>query len=64
MAVWIYGGGFEFGSTQNNDASKLIKKSVSLGKDIVYVQMNYRLSGFGFMPGKEILQSGNGNIGL
>jgi len=64
VAVWIYGGGFEFGSTQNNDASNLISASVAQGKDIVYVAMNYRLNGFGFMPGKEIQNSGNGNIGL
>lgn len=34
----------EFGSTQGYDGSNLIKTSVSQGKDIIYVQMNYRLS--------------------
>ena len=62
--MWIYGGGFEFGSTQGNDATNLINASVAQGKEIIYVQMNYRLSGYGFMPGAEIQNSGNGNIGL
>jgi carboxylesterase type B len=64
VLLWIYGGGFEFGSTQGQEASKLIQASIAQGKPIVYAQMNYRLHGFGFMPGKEILNSGNGNIGL
>jgi len=64
VLVWIYGGGFEFGSTQDYDASKIIQKSISLGKPIMFVAMNYRLGGFGFMAGKELKAEGNTNLGL
>jgi carboxylesterase type B len=60
---WIYGGGFEFGSTQTYDASELISNSVAQGKDIIYVSVNYRLGGFGFLPGSEILKDGSANLG-
>ncbi len=64
VVFWIYGGGFEFGSTQQYDATELITTSVTQGKDIIYVAVNYRLGGFGFMPGKEILADGSANLGL
>ena len=51
VVFWIYGGGFEFGSTQTYDASELILNSVSQGKDIIYVSVNYRLGGFGWLAG-------------
>ncbi|KAL5115632.1 hypothetical protein ACEQ8H_006431 [Pleosporales sp. CAS-2024a] len=34
------------------------------GKPIVFVAVNYRVGGFGFMPGKEILADGSANLGL
>lgn len=35
-----------------------------MGKPYVYVAVNYRVGGFGFMPGKEILKDGSSNLGL
>lgn len=64
VVFWIFGGGFELGSTQTYDATELIATSVSQGKDILYVAVNYRLGGFGFLPGKEILADGSSNLGL
>lgn len=64
VVFWIFGGEFEFGSTQSNDASDLIKNSVSQGKDIMYVAVNYRIGGFGFLPGKELLEDSSTNLGL
>lgn len=43
VVFWIFGGGFEFGSTQSYDATNFIGKSVSLGKPVIYVAVNYRL---------------------
>ena len=31
---------------------------------VIYVSMNYRLTGFGFMPGQEVKAAGVGNLGL
>lgn len=63
VVYWMFGGAFEFGSTQTYDASELISTSVAEGKDIIYVSVNYRVGGFGFLAGKEILKDGSSNIG-
>lgn len=64
VLFWIFGGGFELGSTQMYDGSSLIKESVAQGKPIIFVAVNYRVGGFGFMGGKEILADGSSNLGL
>lgn len=64
VVFWIYGGGFEFGSTQTYDASSFIEKSISLGQNVIYVATNYRLGGFGFLAGKELQRDGSTNLGL
>jgi carboxylesterase type B len=63
VVSWMFGGAFEFGSTQTYDASEQISTSVAQGKDIIYVSVNYRVGGFGFLAGKEILKDGSANIG-
>lgn len=42
VLFYIYGGGFESGSTQMYDGTNFITKSVSLGQPIIYVAVNYR----------------------
>jgi acetylcholinesterase len=64
VVFWIFGGGFELESTQSYDATQLINTSVVQGKDITHVVANYRVGGFGFMPGKEVLADGSANLGL
>ncbi|KAL2840172.1 Alpha/Beta hydrolase protein [Aspergillus pseudoustus] len=64
VLVWIFGGAFELGGTAMYEATPLVKSSVSLDMPIIHVAMNYRVGGFGFMPGKEILADGAGNLGL
>ena len=57
-------GGFETGSTSTYDGSSIIRKSVSLGQPIIYVSVNYRLGGFGFLAGKELANEHSTNLGL
>ncbi|KAG4425108.1 hypothetical protein IFR04_001675 [Cadophora malorum] len=64
VLFWIFGGGFELGSTLMYDGASLVKESVANGQPIVFVAVNYRVGGFGFMPGKEILADGSSNLGL
>lgn len=64
VLLWIFGGGFELGSTQMYDGTSLITSSISENKPIVFVAVNYRVGGFGFLPGKEILNDGSANLGL
>ncbi|KAI1364523.1 sterol esterase [Xylaria arbuscula] len=64
VLFWIFGGAFELGSPQMYDGSSLILSAVSQGKPFIFVSVNYRVGGFGFMPGKEVLADGAANLGL
>ncbi|KAL6795963.1 alpha/beta-hydrolase [Trichoderma sp. SZMC 28013] len=64
VAFWIYGGGFQLGATVTYDGSSLLASAVSQGQPFIYVAVNYRVAGFGFMPGAEILKNGSANVGL
>uniref|UniRef100_A0A8H7XSW5 Carboxylic ester hydrolase n=1 Tax=Psilocybe cubensis TaxID=181762 RepID=A0A8H7XSW5_PSICU len=64
VVVWIFGGGFELGSTSMYDGALIVKKSQDLGQPVIYVSMNYRLTGFGFLASKEVKEAGVGNLGL
>ncbi|KAL7906938.1 alpha/beta-hydrolase [Trichoderma velutinum] len=64
VAFWIYGGGFQLGATVTYDGSSLLSSAVSQGQPFIYVAVNYRVAGFGFMPGAEILKNGSANVGL
>ncbi|KAH8901946.1 alpha/beta-hydrolase [Coniochaeta sp. PMI_546] len=64
VLFWIFGGGFELGWTSMYDGSSLVSNAVNGGKPFVFVAVNYRVGGFGFLPGKEILKDGAANLGL
>ncbi|KAJ7739144.1 sterol esterase, partial [Mycena metata] len=62
--VWMYGGGFQDGNSRDNDASPIVGRSIETGEPIIAVAINYRLSAFGFLPGKEVGAAGISNLGL
>ncbi|WYZ39874.1 hypothetical protein EsH8_IV_000215 [Colletotrichum jinshuiense] len=64
VLFWIFGGGFQLGWSSMYDGTSLVQHGVSIGKPFVFVAVNYRVAGFGFMPGKEILADGSSNLGL
>ncbi|KAJ5563798.1 secreted lipase [Penicillium frequentans] len=64
VLVWIFGGGFELGSTSMYDGASIVASSVTMDMPVIFVAMNYRVGGFGFMPGSEILKDGSANLGL
>ncbi|EPS43655.1 hypothetical protein H072_2358 [Dactylellina haptotyla CBS 200.50] len=64
VLFWIFGGGFEIGWNAMYDGSSWVSSSVTRGQPIIMVTVNYRVGGFGFMPGKEILADGSSNLGL
>ncbi|KAI8629516.1 Alpha/Beta hydrolase protein [Xylariaceae sp. FL1651] len=64
VLFWMYGGGFNTGSTQANDWANFVTESVSLGHPILVVQANYRVSAFGFLGGAEAQAEGSTNVGL
>jgi carboxylesterase type B len=67
VAFWIHGGGFNQGGgvDQRYNTSFMVQNSVSIGKPIVAVNINYRLSAWGFLSGSEELkETGALNLGL
>jgi carboxylesterase type B len=63
VLFWIFPGGFEMGSNMM-DGGSLLRAARLNGQPFVFVAVNYRLGGFGFMPGREILRDGSANLGL
>jgi para-nitrobenzyl esterase len=55
VMVWIYGGAFVFGSNSGYDPTPLVKK------DVIVVNVNYRLGPFGFLSLPGLKES---NFGL
>ncbi|KAK7413627.1 hypothetical protein QQX98_007490 [Neonectria punicea] len=64
VLFWIFGGGFELGSVAMYDGSSLLGTGIDQDQPFVFVAVNYRVAGFGFMPGAEILADGSANLGL
>lgn len=64
VLFWIFGGGFELGWNYMYDGSPWVQSSIDQGKPIIFVTVNYRVGGFGFLPGAEILADGSANLGL
>lgn len=64
VLFWIFGGGFEIGWNSMYDGSIWVAESVRIGQPIVVVTVNYRVGGFGFLAGREVLADGAANLGL
>jgi carboxylesterase type B len=64
VLYYIFGGGFMFGATNVNNAEKFIKFAEKQDQKFIFVGVNYRLGGFGFLGGEEILEDGSANLGL
>lgn len=64
VLFYLFGGGFEFGSTNATNAEKLIQFAEKQNQSFVYVAVNYRVGGFGFLGGAEVLRDGSTNLGL
>lgn len=43
VVFWVFGGGFELGSTQMYDGAKFVNASAEMGQPVVWVAVNYRL---------------------
>ncbi|KAJ7224747.1 Alpha/Beta hydrolase protein [Mycena haematopus] len=64
VLFWIYGGGFEVGSSADTDVRPTVERSIVLGEPVIIVVPNYRISAFGFLAGKEVRDAGVTNLGL
>lgn len=64
VVFWLFGGAFQLGGSNTYDATSLIVEASGNNQPFVYVGINYRVGGFGFLGGKEILADGAANLGL
>ncbi|KAJ7710612.1 carotenoid ester lipase precursor [Mycena rosella] len=64
VVLWLFAGGFEFGTPARYDGVPVVQRSIAMGQPIIYVSINYRVSAFGFLGGKEVRAAGVGNLGL
>jgi len=66
VMVWIYGGGFVDGTTNNPryNGSFIVQRSVNMSKPIIFISLGYRVNVFGFPVGDEATQAGILNLGL
>jgi triacylglycerol lipase len=66
VAVWIHGGGFTEGGNADPryNLSFIVQQSVDAASPFIGVSINYRLSGWGFLFGEEVLADGSANLGI
>ncbi|KAL7946225.1 Alpha/Beta hydrolase protein [Trichoderma barbatum] len=66
VLFYIFGGGFMIGGTSAsiNDPTTFVQTGASLGKPFIFAAVNYRVAGWGFMPGAEIKRDESANAGL
>ncbi|KAH7091971.1 Alpha/Beta hydrolase protein [Paraphoma chrysanthemicola] len=66
VLLWIYGGGWQQGSTGDPryNMSYIVEQSVLNNKPVIGVSINYRMAAFGFIYSREIADAGSQNLGL
>ncbi|KAF7377349.1 Carboxylic ester hydrolase [Mycena sanguinolenta] len=64
VLVFLFGGGFEAGSSSATDFRPAVGRSILIGEPVVIVAPNYRVSAFGFLASKEVAAAGLTNLGL
>ncbi|KAI0081104.1 alpha/beta-hydrolase [Panus rudis PR-1116 ss-1] len=65
VLVWFYGGAFMNGAASNPafDPTRIIQRSVAVGKPIIFASVNYRVNTFGFLSSSHV-QPGDLNAGF
>jgi acetylcholinesterase len=64
VMFWVHGGGNVNGQSIFYNGTELVKQSVECGKPVIYVGINYRLGGFGFLTNPMFNDAGLSNLGL
>ncbi|EMD42187.1 hypothetical protein CERSUDRAFT_110727 [Gelatoporia subvermispora B] len=65
VLVWFYGGAYNEGAASDPeyDPTRILQRSLSIGKPIMFVSVNYRVNTFGFLASAHVLP-GDLNAGL
>ena len=66
VAVWIHGGGYSEGGTQDRryNLSFIVDNSVSNGLPVIGVSIGYRLSAWGLLYSNQVAGEGSANLAL
>lgn len=66
VAIWIHGGGYVEGGTVDAryNLSRIVANSAAIGRPMIGVSINYRLSFWGFGYSAEVQRAGVTNLGL
>lgn len=64
VMFWIHGGGNTEGQGMFWPGYTLVNHSISIGEPIVYVSINYRLGGYGWLNSAAFIAAGITNLGL
>ncbi|KAH8118201.1 alpha/beta-hydrolase [Phellopilus nigrolimitatus] len=56
VLLWIYGGAYNSGASSSHtyDPTRIVNRSVSTGKPIIFVSFNYRINTFGFLASSHV----------
>ncbi|KAE8224570.1 hypothetical protein CF319_g2552 [Tilletia indica] len=57
VMVFFHGGGFQYGTGNNQNGSRIVAESVKLNAPVIFVAINYRLGVFGFLGGSSVLSA-------
>ncbi|KAM0165000.1 hypothetical protein ACHAPG_000249 [Botrytis cinerea] len=66
VAVWIHGGGNTAGGAMDPryNLSFIVAQSMEAETPMIVVSIQYRVSGWGFLYGQEVLDAGSANLGF
>lgn len=66
IALWIYGGYYQVGTTEipNYNLTYIVQRSVEIGQPIIAASINYRKAGWGLLYSREIQGTGQTNLAL
>lgn len=64
VMFWIHGGNNDNGQSGMYNGRALVEKSIDLDMPVLWIAINYRMNGFGFLAATNLLNEGNVNLGL
>ncbi|KAF9461086.1 Alpha/Beta hydrolase protein [Collybia nuda] len=64
VMVWLHGGALTQGAASHYPGEEMVRESSKIGLPVITVIINYRLSAWGFLGGKEAAANGALNLGL
>lgn len=64
VMFWIHGGGNINGQSLYYNGTALTQFAASIDQPVIYVSINYRLGGFGFLTSPDFVAAGLSNLGL